>query len=33
LISQLVGRLSGRLRVPITVVPGGLGNEQIDELA
>jgi nucleotide-binding universal stress UspA family protein len=33
LISQLVGRLSGRLRVPITVVPGGLSDGQIDLLA
>jgi nucleotide-binding universal stress UspA family protein len=33
LISQLVGRLSGRLRVPITVVPGALSDEQIDLLA
>lgn len=33
LISQLVGRLSGRLRVPITVVPGVLSDEQIDLLA
>lgn len=33
LISQLVGRLSGRLRVPITVVPGALTDEQIDLLA
>ena len=33
LISQLVGRLSGRLRVPITVVPGGLSDAQIDRLA
>ena len=33
LISQLVGRLSGRLRVPITVVPGGLSEAEIDLLA
>jgi len=33
LISQLVGRLSGRLRVPITVVPGALSDDQIDLLA
>jgi nucleotide-binding universal stress UspA family protein len=33
LISNLVGRLSGRLRVPITVVPGWLTDEQIDLLA
>lgn len=33
LISQLVGRLSGRLRVPVTVVPGGLGDADIDLLA
>jgi len=33
LIAQLVGRLSGRLRVPITVVPGVLSDAQIDLLA
>jgi nucleotide-binding universal stress UspA family protein len=33
LISQLIGRLSGRLRVPITVVPGALSDQQIDLLA
>ncbi|HEX4113669.1 MAG TPA: universal stress protein [Stellaceae bacterium] len=33
LISQLVGRLSGRLQVPITVVPGNLSDAQIDRLA
>ncbi len=33
LISQLVGGLSGRLRVPITVVPGVLSDDEIDLLA
>jgi nucleotide-binding universal stress UspA family protein len=33
LISQLVGKLSGRLRVPITVVPGDLNDDRIDLLA
>ena len=33
LISQLVGRLSGRLRVPITVVPGRLSDHEIDLLS
>jgi nucleotide-binding universal stress UspA family protein len=32
LISQLVGRLSGRLSVPITVVPGGLSDDRLDAL-
>jgi hypothetical protein len=32
LITQLVGRLSGRLAVPITVVPGGLTDDRIDAL-
>jgi len=29
LVTQLVGKMSGRMRVPITVVPGNLTNEQI----
>jgi hypothetical protein len=33
LIGQLLGGLAGRLRVPITVVPGGLSDAQIDLLA
>ncbi|HEY5211011.1 MAG TPA: universal stress protein [Stellaceae bacterium] len=33
LIGQLVGRLSGKLRVPITVVPGALSDAEIDILA
>ncbi|MEZ5668436.1 MAG: universal stress protein [Alphaproteobacteria bacterium] len=32
LVSYLVGKVSGKLRVPITVVPGGLSDEQIDAL-
>lgn len=32
LVSHLVGKMSGKLRVPITVVPGRLNDEQIDAL-
>jgi nucleotide-binding universal stress UspA family protein len=32
LVSYLVGKMAGKLRVPITVVPGKLTNEQIDAL-
>tara|TARA_B100001540_G_C15320775_1_gene423509 strand:- start:56 stop:529 length:474 start_codon:yes stop_codon:yes gene_type:complete len=32
LVSQLVGRSSG-IRIPVTVVPGDLTDEQIDELS
>jgi len=32
LVTQLVGKMSGRMRVPITVVPGNLTNEQIAAL-
>jgi nucleotide-binding universal stress UspA family protein len=33
LIAHLVGKMSGKLRIPITVVPGSLSDEQIDMLA
>ena len=33
LITALVGRMSGRMRVPITIVPGSLTDEQIAGLA
>ena len=33
LISHLVGKMSGKLRVPVTVVPGSLSDEQIAALA
>jgi nucleotide-binding universal stress UspA family protein len=33
LITTLVGKMSGRMRVPITVVPGSLTDEQIALLA
>jgi hypothetical protein len=33
LVTQLVGKMLGRLRVPITVVPGSLSDEQIAALA
>lgn len=32
LVSYLVGKMAGKLRVPITVVPGKLNDEQIDAL-
>jgi nucleotide-binding universal stress UspA family protein len=32
LISYLSGRLSGRLRIPFTIVPGGLTDEQLEAL-
>lgn len=33
LVSALSGRLANRLRVPVTVVPGSLSDEDIDALA
>ena len=33
LVTSLVGKMSGRMRVPITVVPGSLSDEQISALA
>jgi nucleotide-binding universal stress UspA family protein len=33
LVTQLVGKMSGRMRVPITVVPGNLTDEQIAALS
>jgi nucleotide-binding universal stress UspA family protein len=33
LVTQLVGKMTGRMRVPITVVPGNLSDEQIAALA
>ena len=33
LVSALAGQMSGTFRIPITVVPGNLTDEQIDELA
>ena len=32
LVNYLVGKMAGKLRVPITVVPGKLNDEQIDAL-
>ena len=32
LVSDLVGKMAGRLRVPITIVPGSLTDEQIDAI-
>jgi hypothetical protein len=33
LITALIGKMSGRLRVPITIVPGDLSDEQIAAVA
>jgi nucleotide-binding universal stress UspA family protein len=33
LITTLIGKMSGRMRVPITIVPGSLTDEQIAALA
>jgi hypothetical protein len=32
LISALAGKLNKRLQVPLTIVPGGLSDEEIDAL-
>ncbi|OHC74348.1 MAG: universal stress protein [Rhodospirillales bacterium RIFCSPLOWO2_12_FULL_58_28] len=32
IISYLVGKMAGRLRIPITIVPGSLTDEQIDAI-
>ncbi|MBM3518572.1 MAG: hypothetical protein FJX56_12040 [Alphaproteobacteria bacterium] len=32
LVSSLAGGMSGSMRIPITIVPGTLTNEQVDEL-
>jgi nucleotide-binding universal stress UspA family protein len=32
LVSSLAGQMSGSMRVPLTIVPGGLTPEEIDEL-
>ena len=32
LVSLIVGKMSGRLRIPITVVPGSLTEQQIEDL-
>ena len=33
LVSSLAGQMAGSMRVPLTIVPGGLTPEEIDELA
>ena len=33
LVSALVGKRGGRMPIPVTVVPGGLGDAEIDEIA
>jgi nucleotide-binding universal stress UspA family protein len=32
LVTHLVNKMAGRLRIPITIVPGGLTDEQIDAI-
>ncbi len=32
LVSQLAGKMSGTLPIPVTIVPGNLSNEEIDAL-
>tara|TARA_B100000029_G_scaffold399514_1_gene398247 strand:+ start:101 stop:586 length:486 start_codon:yes stop_codon:yes gene_type:complete len=32
LVSALAGRMPGNMHIPVTVVPGNLTNEQVDEL-
>ena len=32
LVSQMAGKMSGAMRVPVTVVPGNLSDEQLDLL-
>ena len=29
LVSQLAGRMAGKMKVPVTVVPGGMTREEI----
>lgn len=33
LVSAIAGKLAGRLRVPVTIVPGSLSEEEVDALA
>ncbi|MEE8499927.1 MAG: universal stress protein, partial [Kiloniellales bacterium] len=33
LVSALTGKMIGKIRVPITVVPGNLGDEEIDNVS
>ena len=33
LVSLLAGQQSGKLPIPIVVIPGGLSSEEIDDLA
>jgi nucleotide-binding universal stress UspA family protein len=33
LVSALTGKMIGKLRVPVTVVPGNLGDEDVDAIA
>jgi nucleotide-binding universal stress UspA family protein len=32
IVSYIVGKMAGRLRIPITIVPGALSDEQIDAI-
>jgi nucleotide-binding universal stress UspA family protein len=33
LVTHLAGKIAGRLRIPVTIVPGGLSDEQIAALS
>ena len=33
LITELIGRVAARLRVPMTIVPGGLSMDKVDQLS
>ena len=33
LVTHLAGKIAGRLRIPVTIVPGGLNDEQIAALS
>lgn len=33
LVSHMVSKMAGRLRVPMTIVPGGLSDEEIDAIS
>lgn len=32
IVSYLVGKMAGRLRIPVTIVPGSLSDEQVDAI-
>ncbi|MHA1113208.1 MAG: universal stress protein, partial [Alphaproteobacteria bacterium] len=33
LVTSLAGKMAGRFRIPITIVPGGLGDDEVETLA